>query len=108
MKRGSPLTANSATSSGPGLANYFSSNTHCFLKRIIGRIMVVCKINMFLKITRARATNKTTFLGYQEAAGRHLGFLGAMETPPKIEVPKVLCFTVLEPATTHFAAEWRR
>ena len=32
----------------------------------------------------------------------------ARETPPKIEVPKVLCFTVLEPATTHFAAEWRR
>ena len=46
---------------------------------------------------------------YQEAAGGgRLGFLGARETPPKIEVPKVLCFTVLEPATTHFAAEWRR
>ena len=45
---------------------------------------------------------------YQEAAGWRLGFLGAKETPPKIEVPKVLCFTMLEPATTHFAAEWRR
>ena len=45
---------------------------------------------------------------YQEAAGGRLGFLGGRETPPKIEVPKVLCFTVLEPSTTHFAAEWRR
>ena len=43
--------------------------------------------------------------GENEAAGRRLGFLDARETPPKIKVPKVLCFTVLKPATTHFAAE---
>ena len=37
-----------------------------------------------------------------------LGFPGARGTPPKIEVPKALCFTVFELATPHFAAEWRR
>ena len=37
-----------------------------------------------------------------------LGFLGAKATPPKTEVPKALCFTPFEPATTHFVAEWRR
>ena len=42
---------------------------------------------------------------YRKQLGSSLGFLGARETPPKIEVPKVLCFTMLEPATTHFAAE---
>ena len=46
--------------------------------------------------------------GENEAAGRHPGFLGAREPPPKIEVPKVLCFTVFELATTHFATERRR
>ena len=59
-----------------------------------------------------RVTNSPGSEPIQEAVGKQLGsslgFLGARETPPKIEVPKVLCFTVLEPATTHFAAEWRR
>ena len=37
-----------------------------------------------------------------------LGFPGRQEKLPKIEVPKALCFTMFELATTNFAAERRR
>ena len=70
--------------------------------------------NNFLEASRDSTRPKNSILGdiwrqseHLDGTGIRLTFLGGREGPPKMKVPKPLCFTVFELSTYHFAAEWR-